>query len=188
MLDKIKEAVAEYEEDFDTTGADLVKLDLLGKGFSDQEADEVIEVLASKGKTKPKRSAKPKADTEEQTIASESLNSKIADNLKTFNYENLEGEQLAKYYELLESLPHGELFDFEVYKVKVIRQERFEGVPNSPIDVVGIVLESTKPIITTRVYPKTAIAQNGRLVRGRNYFEIIGQQFHENKLFYLLKK
>ena len=190
MADKIKNAVAEYQEDFDTTGADPVKLDLLGKGFTDQEADEVIQALsvnASKpvaGKPKPKA----KVIAEVPVFDPENPNISIADRLKAFNYENLEGEELAKYYELLDSLPHSEMYDFEVYKVDVLRQERFEGVPNSPIDVVGIVLESTKPVIRTRVYPKTAIAQNGRLERGRNHFEIFGQQFHENKLFYLLKK
>ena len=190
MTNKIKDAVAEYQQDFDTLGADLVRNDVLAKGFTEQEAEEVIEAL-SVDASKPV-AAKPKPKTkvtaEAPVFDPENPNSRIADKLKVLDYENLEGEELAKYYELLESLPHSELYDFEVYKIKVRRQERFEGVPNSPIDVVGIILESTKPVISTRVYPKTAIAQNGRLERGRNHFEIFGQQFHENKLFYLLKK
>jgi hypothetical protein len=193
MTEKVKNAVVEYQEDFDTIGPDLVRNDMLAKGFTEQEATEVISALSSDSTapvaTKPV-AAKPKAKaaTEVTTYDPENPNNSIADKLKSFNYQNLEHEELARYYELLESLPHNQMYDFEVHKVKVLRQERFEGVPNSPVDVVGVVLESTKPLISTRVYPQNAIAQNGRLVRGRNYFEIVGQQFHENKRFYILKK
>jgi hypothetical protein len=189
--EKIKALVAEYQEDFKETGPDLVRLDLLGKGYSEQEADQVIEALTkepekdskeknAKGQTAPKQSTK--------AIAEQSPNDEIKPKLAKIDYENLHGESFAEYGELVESLPADKMFDFVVVKVEAIKQTRFEGVDGSPIDTIGVKLTSTIPVSATRVYAKTAIAQNGRIYRGRTYFTVEGQQFHQNRLFYLLKK
>jgi hypothetical protein len=189
--EQIKALVSEYQKDFGDTGEDLVRIDLLGKGYTHQEVEEVIAAL-TKGltdgqivtKSVPKNTTKPTPKEATEPSPNEDIKARLA----KIDHNSLHGERFADYFELVESLPADKMYDFEVVKVETINQTRFEGVPGSPIDVIGIRLTSTKPVATTRVYAKTAIAQNGRLVRGRNYFEVIGQQFHQNRLFYLLKK
>jgi hypothetical protein len=181
--EKIKTLVSEYQKDFEKTDADLVRLDVLEKGFTEQEADEVIEAL-TKGPTKAEAATKSVA----KPVVDASPNELIKARLAKIDYQNLHWENFAEYYELVESLPADKMFDFEIVKVEAIQQTRFEGVPGSPIDTIGVKVISTQAVSTTRVHAKTAITQNGRITRGRNFFEIVGQQFHQNRLFYLLKK
>jgi hypothetical protein len=58
------------------------------------------------------------------------------------------------------------------------------------VDIIGVAIENNVPKMTTRVSNKTALTQNGSIVRDEDFFELVGQQFHQrgNGLFYFLKK
>lgn len=182
---KFKAAVSKYAADFKAKGSDVVKLQMLEDGIAEADADEVIEALSTEEVKAPEviEAVKP-------VEKAYSPNEAIKDKLAAFDYSNLKGESFAKYGELVQSLPQNQKFDFEVMQVKAIQKVRYKGVKDSPVDIIGVAIENNVPKMTTRVSNKTALTQNGSIVRDEDFFELVGQQFHQrgNGLFYFLKK
>lgn len=109
------------------------------------------------------------------------------------NYENLVGEEFIRYNAILESLSpdggYGEhtvhLFDFELYRATPIRKARYEGLPGTPIDFIGVKLRTVgnmmdPPINQTRITINNARELNSQIL---NQHSIEG-----HGKYYLLKK
>ena len=96
---------------------------------------------------------------------------------------------------MVSRLPVDKKFDFEVYKVEPIKSERYPGLKNTPVDVIGFRIKDNTPVKTTRIFPAHAIDNNGRLQVNGTLRVLIGAQWDKNGgnpnsygLFFLLKK
>lgn len=110
--------------------------------------------------------------------------------LSAFDYTELKNAKLIDYIKLAEAIPWNERHDYQLYKCEVIKQPRYEGVPNSPIDITGIRITDNKPLNTTSITAKRANILNGfqlrTLTNGTAILE--GAQVENTKRIYLLKK
>jgi len=87
-----------------------------------------------------------------------------------FDYKNLTGDEYKRYVAHVESLPLFDLRQYDCYKARQVKKERFEGMPGSPWDVVGIEITTDKPLHTTKIDRKTADEMNKQLPNsGRIY-------------------
>ncbi len=116
-------------------------------------------------------------------------------NLSRFDYSNLKGDAFKEYLLLVAGLRLDDKYDFEEHVVNPIKEDRFEGVENSPVDVVGIRLKSPgNPERVTRMALKHALAFNGKIQETKTgkHFTISGGQWTEHTnsrcVYYLLKK
>jgi len=184
---QIKSAARKYSEMFKKDGPSVVKIKMMEDGFSEEDIDEVITFLHEKAD-------KQVSETQNAPVSSNEINNidAILAEIKKLDYNNLTYDQFAKYCELIQQLPTRMKFDFEVIRVKAIKEPRYEGVKDSPIDIVGIEISDPKPKHTTRIPPTIAIMQNGRVqwAKNKKFFEVIGAQFDQrgNGLFYFIKK
>lgn len=98
---------------------------------------------------------------------------------RRFNYSKLsdptEFEAYLKYCE--ELCPYQgitdntfRLFDFELYRCKPIIQERYPGLPNSPKDFVGLIVDEKRmgPVITTRISFEHARNNNAQILNAHS--------------------
>lgn len=159
---------------------------LTAQGFSNEEIFEFTESmgLPSTGKGLAPASTSPNASLD----------------LSRFNYEEeIKGSDFKEYIELVGDraaafewddfgnplpvrgkLQLGELYDFELYRVEVLRAVRYKGVKDSPIDWIGIRVKDRKPVHSTRISVATAIEYNAQIL---NAHSIAG-----HGKYYLLKK
>ena len=88
-----------------------------------------------------------------------------------FDYKNLRGDEFQRYIDYCEKIsPENNYYDpneyvFELRHAKPIFQERYPGLPNTPIDFVGIELGlengvPAKPISTTQIPFRVAREMN----------------------------
>lgn len=172
--------------------------------YTTEEIKEILEAIAkaklseSDCGTPGPSPQQPAAAAAPQAGIPASPNVEIAEKLKAFDYSKLTGEPFKKYCLLVQSLPIDGKYDFELYSVETIRAERYRGMKDSPVDTIGIRIKDSKPINTTRIAVKHALATNGRvqpfLDREGNAeergFELVGSQLEHNgnyARFYLLK-
>lgn len=179
---QVKAAAVKYADLFKSKGEEAAKDQMIIDGITEDDTATIIEAIK-------KIDNAPEAP---KPTISKTPNDTVKDKFAKFDYQNLKGTSFAEYGEALQSLPANEKFDFEVFKVESIRKVRYKGVKDSPVDINGMKIKDNKPKYTTRVTPKVAILQNGRVQRDEddNFFEVIGAQFDQvgNGLFYLLKK
>lgn len=120
------------------------------------------------------------------------------DVLATIDYKNLVGDNFKKYVELVGDrsfmvtdelgrqkpivgkLRQDQFYDFEQYRVKPVRKERFPGMKDSPWDFIGIEITKDKPEHTTRIPVSIALEFNAQIL---NAHSVAG-----NGKYYLLKK
>ena len=129
-------------------------------------------------------------------VNNESPNAKL--DLSGFDYKSLKGESFKHYVQLVGdknyqtknengrytavegSLLLEENYDFQRFKAKPIRQERFEGMEGSPVDYVGIQILNDTPEHTTRITVGTALELNSQILNSH--------ALANNGRYYLLKK
>ncbi len=175
-----KAAVKRYKDMVATSSAEDIKLAISedDKGFTADEVEEIFAAIAA-------------GSNDNEGEDGETPTNPLADKLAKFDYENLNGKAFIDYCQLVQSLQLNDKYTFELMHVSVARKERFVGVPNTPIDVVGIVIKNSKPIITTKIHVKDALNTNGRLLpieEGSDKYELVGSQTPGSGRFYLLKK
>lgn len=137
------------------------------KGYSEEEANEIIAALDPKAPPAPKKE-EPKEEQFKVPTQSETLG------LDRFNYSNLTEKSFEEYEALLRHLPAHKQFDFERVKAKALRKELYPGLPQSPIVMYGVKVESTSPDHVTRMEARHALELN--------------RQVGNSGLYYLLKK
>lgn len=181
---QLKSAVNKYGALFAKEGQNVTKT-MQEDGISEDDIKEVLSAIAEKTLQDNKNKAPIAASV---YIEVESILKEI----KAMDYTNLTYERFARYGELIQQLPIRMKFDFEVIKVTAIKEPRYEGVKDSPIDIIGIQIADPKPKHTTRIPTSLAIMQNGRIhwAKNKKFFEVIGAQFDQrgNGLFYFIKK
>jgi hypothetical protein len=126
------------------------------KDFSEEDINEIMNAII--GETQ--NDQRPKSQ-------SESLG------LDRFDYKKEEGfvgAQFKEYEAMILKFPLTKQYDFEVYRVKPVRVERYPGLPQSPIDTIGIRIESDRPLMTTRVEARHALEMNRQLQNTGRYF------------------
>lgn len=100
--------------------------------------------------------------------------------LSQFEYSGrFEGKDFLEYNRLTATLIMDQKYDFDVVRVRPIKAVRYEGVKDSPIDIVGVEILDATPIKTTRIPAKMMRDFNGMLEEGSKgqYFTIIGGHF-----------
>lgn len=187
---KKKAAIKKYANHESDAVADV--RDAIKNEYPEITEDELDELMTSM-KQPVEETAPLTVDKIQLNGEKKSLNGSIADKLKDFNYENLTGEKFRDYCLLVQTLQLSDSYDFEQYKVEVVKKPRYRGVKDSPVDVIGFKMVNTKPINTTRIPVKVALIFNGtvRQEEGENFFETIGSQLEHNGKegrYYLLKK
>jgi hypothetical protein len=138
----------------------------------------------------------PEEETVLMPVNADSPNTKL--DLSGFDYKSLKGENFKKYVQLVGdknyqtknengrytaiegSLLLEDNYDFQRFKAKPIRQERFEGMEGSPVDYVGIQILNDTPEHTTRITVGTALELNSQILNSHS--------LANNGRYYLLKK
>jgi len=106
--------------------------------------------------------------------------------LSEFNYREMKGEVFEKYAKLvgdrsiknldddgnqiplLGSLPMDKEFDFVLLKAKPITKPRFAGIPDSPIDCIGIQALDLVPLHVTRTSIRHAVEFNAQIMNAHS--------------------
>lgn len=176
---------------------------LLQAEFTNEEVAEVIEHISDPANLSGDKDPEPKKRKEPEKP--KSPNDEIADELKQFDYKpastqgQFRGDAFKKYVELVgdtsfvvvdeetgQALPvRGKLqlekmYDFQLFKAKPVRKVRYVGVPESPVDYIGIEIVNDTPIHTTRISVQDALLYNAQIM---NAHSIAG-----HGKYYLLKK
>jgi len=168
-------------------------------------AEEVDEILQAIAKVKEINSVLPEAikavtaGLPEAGVRTDAdPNGAIREKLRSFDYENLRGKAFREYCLLVQTLNREHKYDFELYHVEVAKRERYRGVKDTPVDTVGFRIINSKPINTTRIPVKHALANNGLVIPFKDEdgndmdgFETVGCQLDhngKNGRYYLLKK
>lgn len=160
---------------------ELIKAD--EKGYKDDEVAEIVAALQNPEKDKPLVPVSPNAELD----------------LSGFDYKALTGKKFREYVELVgdrsyvefdaESgqekgvvgkLLQNESFDFELFKVEVVRKQRFPGVKDTPMDFIGVKVKSDTPEHKTRIPISHALEYNAQIL---NAHSLAG-----HGKYYLLKK
>lgn len=170
--------------------------------YQPEDVEEILAAIAlgaTQGSASPSKESR--TSTAEITPAAGSVNpnAAIADKLAAFDYNRMTGEAFKKYALFVQTLPIEKAFDFEVYAVEVVKNVRYKGIKDSPVDTVGFKIKNMRPIHTTRIPVKHALVTNGRVEPFRDTegnaeetgFEVTGCQLDHNGSngrYYLLKK
>jgi hypothetical protein len=132
------------------------------KNFSADEVNEIVNAIIGEPRSNANEEPKSKPETQTETLG-----------LSGFNYDPSEkgfiGDQYKDYEALVNKLRLTNQFDFEVYKAKPVKVERYPGLPGTPIDIVGIKVEG-RPIFTTRVEARHALEMNRQLQNTNRYY------------------
>lgn len=154
------------------------------KKFTPEEVEEIFQALG-----------KPADENDAETEPEVPKTGNASLDLSRFNYGNMVGQPFLDYMELIDSLPMHEKYDFEQYKVSPVVRERFPGMKNTPIDVIGFTIRDNAPVKTTRILPAHARDNNGRIMEKHGFKSLVGAQWDKNGgnpnsygLIYLLKK
>jgi hypothetical protein len=117
-------------------------------------------------------------ETKEKEPKIKSPNEKLK--LDGFDYENLKGESFEKYQVVVDGLQKFDSYDFELYKASGVFEMTFDKNLNKVSKLVGINLEQSKPLNTTRITAGEARDLNGQIYNPENP--------RTNSKYYLLKK
>ena len=81
---------------------------------------------------------------------------------KTIKYEGeIKNEEFLNLVKKMHGLKEREKYAFGEFRVEVLREERYEGIKDTPIDIVGIRFKDTKPMKVTKTDWKTIKSLNG---------------------------
>lgn len=113
--------------------------------------------------------------------------------LSGIDYGNLAGGNFKKLIlEILGKLEWNKKYLFAEYKIETSTAERYEGVKDSPRDIISIRIKDTKPVKKTLMYAKDALSLNGvQVQQSKNDPEkvfIKGAQFQNSGRIFLLAK
>ncbi len=165
-------------------GPDEIESELKSEeyGYSEEEQKEIIDALhkANSGSTSsqpPASTGKPHDTIEPKAVKSQ------------FNYDDLKGEEFKNYMNHIKSLNGNEKRTFKLMRVEVIKKVRYKGIKDSPVDVIGVRIKDSKPIMTTLIPVKAATSQNGFIHEDEDgvFFELLGSQVETNNRFYFLQ-
>lgn len=169
-------------------------VDLLTKEeFANEEIAEILEELDKPAPPPPASSARTTNQTKSPNDALDLSGFKYKDEHGEFT-----GDQFEKYVELVGDrsfvkldrnrrpvpvngqLKQGDMYDFQLFKVRPIRVERFPGMPDSPMDYIGIQIVNDQPLHTSRMPVSTVLEFNSQIL---NAHSVAG-----HGKYYLLKK
>lgn len=114
-------------------------------------AEDIAEIIAEINNT-PQQIQQP--------IKNDEQKAKVLD-LTKFDYSKLDSKSLIELFELMATLNDNTKYPFAEYRVEILRGERFEGMKDSPVDIIGIRLKDSKPIKETFSTWKTIKSLNG---------------------------
>jgi hypothetical protein len=118
---------------------------------------------------------------EENKIIPERVNPNAELQLERFDYGELQGESFKEYKELIASMKMQQHYDFEQYMTSGIFEKEFDKKTGQVYDdLVGIRINNTKPVNTTRIPLRIAIELNMQIFNKDNPAT--------NSRYYLLKK
>jgi hypothetical protein len=119
--------------------------------------------------------------------------------LSSYDYKNLVGKAFKEYVSLtgdrsfiefdketgkeipvVGQLRQDDHYDFSLFRVDVVRKERFPGIKGTPIDFIGVKVKSDTPDHTTRIPVRMALEYNMQIL---NAHSVAG-----HGKYYLLKK
>lgn len=142
------------------------------KEYTTEEVAEIYQALVETNSdatgTKP---PDPGTKTSDNVTKPPPLPTKIAsvnpnDNLglANFDYKNLRDGEWSKYQELVDSLPLYGQYDFHLFRAKPLFRDRYPGIKDSPVDMVGIEIKNDTPEHRTRVSVMVAKEFNGQIL------------------------
>ena len=187
---KLKSALAKFGPMVATTSDDDLKVLLsdAANGFTQEEQEEVFAALKKGVEEPPKQT--PEGGT--STVPQATTGSEIQ--IPDFEPADLANPvKFKEYVQWLLSIPGNTKLKFDLMKVESIREVRYEGVKDSPVDIVGIRIKDNKPYLGGTLIPvKHAVQHNGYIAEGKNWFALEGSQLADvmntNKMFYIVKK
>lgn len=139
------------------------------KNFTEAEANEIYAAITG--------SAEPSQNGTQSSIAKPEEEKLVGPNdhleLSQFDYSQLKGKSYDAYKELEGKLDTERLYDFHLYRARPVKQERYPGVPKSPVDVIGLELLHTTPLNKTRVPAKIAADYNAQVQNTSKYYLLV---------------
>lgn len=185
---KLKSALAKFGPMLATTTEDDLKVLLADpeNGYTPEEQEEVLAALKS---SQPDQNGSAESQPE-PTLVKKEEGIVIPD----FKPEDLANpKKFKEYVQWLLTIPGNTKLKFDLMKVESIREVRYEGVKDSPVDIVGIRIKDNKPYLPGTLIPvKHAVLHNGYIAEGKNWFGLEGSQLADvmntNKMFYIVKK
>lgn len=183
---KLDEAVEYYGLGKEKISADQMRIDILADEYTNEEADEILAVVFAPEKAQEEKKSDPK-------------NPNASLDLSGFDYKKLNGDSFKKYVALVgdrsytefnaesgEEKPiNGKLslddsYDFQLFRCKPVRKQRFPGVQGTPWDYVGLELVRDTPDHASRMTVRHALEFNAQIM---NAHSMAG-----HGKYYLLKK
>lgn len=188
---KLKSAVAKFGPMLATTSEEDMKVLLADpeNGYTAEEQEEVLAAIK-----KPVESEAPKENnaTNQAIPKLKAIGEEVE--IPDFKPEDLANpKKFKEYVQWLLTVPGNTKLRFDLMKVESIREVRYEGVKDSPVDIVGIRIKDNKPYLSGTLIPvKHAVLHNGYIAEGKNWFGLEGSQLADvmntNKMFYIVKK
>lgn len=132
------------------------------KGFDEAGVDEILAAVLgdTKGKPETKKEEKPRVKSQSETLG-----------LDRFDYRNLKGESYEEYLKMVtEKLFAHVQYRFCCYKARPIKKERYPGLRDTPVDIIGVLIESDIPINRTKIEARHAIDLNKQLGNSGMYY------------------
>lgn len=112
-----------------------------------------------------------------------------------FSTEALKGDDFKNFMKFLQSIPGNTKLKFNLMKVEADKKVRYRGVPDSPMDIIGVRVRDAKPYLKETLIPvKHALIMNGYVHEYSEEegggWELRGSQLadnsNQNKMFYFL--
>jgi len=154
--------------------------------FTDEEMEEIFTAISEPIKVNNLKVSEEKKPSPNDALDLSGFEYKILKDAKFKEYVELVGDR--SFVEIVDgmevpvrgSLLENDSYDFDLYKAKPLRKDRFPGMKDTPKDYVGIEIINDTPVHTTRMTVKTMLELNGQIL---NQHSIAG-----HGKYYLLKK
>jgi hypothetical protein len=147
--------------------AEELKAEMLTNEISEADADQFIAEIYA---TAQDDAGNPAPEKEKATAPVAKAAEVAQPTAPQFNYKALEGKHYDEYQAYIASLPLFELRTFQCFKAEEVKKERFQGMPGSPWDVVGIRIVNDTPLHTSKINVKTANELNAQLPNSRRIY------------------
>lgn len=197
---RLKKALETFQPKIDagaTPDEITVELQKEEYGYTEEEQAEILKALHAENAGNGETGTPPEAGTQGAPpppasvapVGSSNPGNSEGPKAPRFDYNNLTGEEFKKYMNHIASLNGNDKRTFKLMRVEVIKKVRYKGIKDSPVDVIGVRIKDSKPIITTLIPVKAATVQNGFIREDEDgeFFELLGSQVETNQRFYLLQ-
>ncbi|MDP4264917.1 MAG: hypothetical protein Q8941_20480 [Bacteroidota bacterium] len=142
----IKKYASQKQPTIDET-SELIQIDGIAKEDADKIAAGIFGQLMNVGSNaKPLQPAAPPIE------------------IKKFDFKNLTGDNWTAYLAFIDTLPWGRHFKFSLYAAVPIMKERYPGLKDTPIDMVGLTIKNDVPVNTSSIPIRIAKEYNAQIL------------------------